>query len=341
MKAVVAILNWNGQKLLQQFLPGVIQTAAHRAEIAVIDNASTDNSVEWIQTNHPEITVIRNSSNEGFAKGYNSGLTQLSADIFILLNSDIEVTAGWIEPLLDMFQNGDVAAAQPKIRSWHQRDSFEYAGAAGGFIDRDGFIFCRGRMFDTYEQDLGQYDYDREIFWATGACLAIRADAFVRAGGLDEDFFAHMEEIDLCWRLKNAGMKIWYCHRSMVYHQGGGTLNKINPQKTYLNFRNNLFLILKNYRLRNVFIKLLWRMVMDGLAGIRFLIQGQWAHCLAVIRAHFSFYASFGRFYKKRQQLAVTIQGANYTGFYRKSVVWKYFIEKRKRFSDLDPTDFY
>lgn len=340
VKTVVAILNWNGLELLKQFLPGVVETASHRAEIAVIDNDSTDQSVQWINTHFPAVRVIRNSANEGFAKGYNSGLAQLSADIFILLNSDVEVTDGWIDPLLNMFQDSEVVAAQPKIRSYYQRNFFEYAGAAGGFIDRDGFIFCRGRMFDNYEEDHGQYDNDREIFWATGACLAIRADAYCNVGGLDEDFFAHMEEIDLCWRLKNNGKKIWYCHRSVVFHQGGGTLSKINPHKTYLNFRNNLFLILKNYRQGNVFAKLFRRMAMDGLAGIRFLSQAQWAHFWAVIRSHASFYGNCVKFYKKRQALTATIEQPNIAGFYQKSVVWKYFIDKLRHFSDLDPKDF-
>lgn len=340
MKTVVAILNWNGLDLLKAFLPGVVKTASPIAEIAVIDNCSSDGSVEWIRINFPSVTIVQNAINEGFAKGYNDGLRQLSADIFVLLNSDVEVTENWLKPLVEIMQKPAVVAAQPKIRSYFQREYFEYAGAAGGYIDRDGFIFCRGRMFDSYEKDNGQYDDDREIFWATGACLAVNAEAFRSVGGLDEDFFAHMEEIDLCWRLKNSGKKVMYCHHSIVFHQGGGTLSKINPQKTYLNFRNNLFLLLKNYRLGNVYSKLFGRMALDALAALKFLSQGQFLHFWAVARAHFDFYGKARRFVSKRKQLESTIAQPNVVGYFRKSVVWQYFVKNKRKFSELDPKDF-
>jgi len=340
MKIVVAILNWNGQELLKEFLPGVVENTSHLAEISVIDNHSSDDSIGWISRTFPEITIVKNDYNYGFAKGYNIGLKQLNADIFILLNSDVKVTENWLEPLMETMRDPDVAAAQPKIRSYFQKEYFEYAGAAGGYIDKDGFIFCRGRMFDTFEKDKSQYNDDREIFWATGACLAVRADDFKKVGGLDEDFFAHMEEIDLCWRLKNAGKKIMFSHRSVVFHQGGGTLSKINPQKTYLNFRNNLFLLLKNYRYGNLFFKMFRRMALDGLAGLKFLSQGQLSHFRAVLRAHVSFYKNCGKFLRKRKNLSATIKDPNGTGFYQKSVVWQYFINKHRKFSDLDQSEF-
>lgn len=340
MKTVVAILNWNGVKLLQEFLPDVIRYSSPHAEVAVIDNNSTDDSVKWIRNHYPDVRVIENSSNEGFASGYNSGLRQLDADLFVLLNSDVKVTESWLAPIIEMFVDEKVVAAQPKVRSYHQPDHFEYAGAAGGFMDRDGFIFCRGRIFDSFEKDDDQYNDNREIFWATGACLAVRSNAYWSVGGLDEDFFAHMEEIDLCWRLKNTGKRIMYCSGSTVYHVGGGTLSKINPRKTYLNFRNNLFLLLKNYRLGNVLTKIFFRLILDGLAALKFLLQGQFQHFIAVFRAHFSFYNSFRKFSKKRKLLEATIHQPNISGYYQKSIVWQYFVNGKRKFSELNEQDF-
>lgn len=340
MKTAVAILNWNGQQLLEKFLPDVIAHTAHLAEIVVIDNGSTDNSVSWVEQNHGEVTIVKNGENKGFSSGYNSGLKAIECDLFILLNSDVQVTPGWIEPLIAVFSNELTAAAQPKILSYNQPTHFEYAGASGGYIDRDGFVFCRGRIFDSYEQDTGQYDTPTEVFWATGACLAVRSEQYWELGGLDEDFFAHMEEIDLCWRLKNAGWKIMVAPASTVYHVGGGTLNKINPQKTFLNFRNNLFLLLKNYRTHNVYLKLFQRLLLDGLAALKFLFQGQFVHFWAVFRAHLDFYRHFGRFRSKRHALAASINAPNHHGLYRKSVVWNYFVGNKKKFSALNPEYF-
>lgn len=340
MKTAVAILNWNGQKLLEKFLPDVVTHSVHLAEVVVIDNGSTDNSVCWVEQNFPGVTVIKNSENKGFSSGYNSGLKTIDSELFILLNSDVQVTPGWLEPLIATFSDPKTVAAQPKILSYNQPTHFEYAGASGGFIDRDGFVFCRGRIFDSYEQDTGQYDTPTEVFWATGACLAVRSEQYWELGGLDEDFFAHMEEIDLCWRLKNAGWKIMVAPTSTVYHVGGGTLNKINPQKTFLNFRNNLFLLLKNYRVHNVYLKLFQRLSLDGLAALKFLFQGQFAHFWAVFRAHMDFYRHFGRFRTKRNALAASVVKPNLHGFYQKSIVWKYFVGRNKKFSSLNLDDF-
>lgn len=340
MKTAVAILNWNGLALLQEFLPAVLRHTQHVAEVVVIDNASEDGSVDWIATHYPTVTIVNNPSNAGFSGGYNLGLKRIDADLFVLLNSDVQVTEGWLSPLIAVFSDPVVVAAQPKVKSFHDKASFEYAGAAGGFIDSNGYIFCRGRMFDAFERDEGQYDSDGEIFWATGACLAVRAADYWRVGGLDEDFFAHMEEIDLCWRLKNTGRRIMYCSGSTVFHVGGGTLNKLSPQKTYLNFRNNLYLLLKNYRSGNVYGKLVHRMLLDGLAALKFLFEGKPRHFWAVLRAHCRFYLNFPRFRKKRSQLASTLSNLNRSGTYRKSVVWQYFVKGKRKYSELNPEDF-
>jgi GT2 family glycosyltransferase len=340
MRTAVAILNWNGKNFLESFIPGIVEHSSALAEIWVIDNASTDGSIEWLHNNYSQVKTVVNQRNGGYAKGYNDGLKKIDADIFILLNSDVEVTHGWLNPLVEMMENPDYAAIQPKVLSFQKRSQFEYAGAAGGFIDRDGFMFCRGRMFDTFEQDCGQYDDCIEVFWATGACLVVRSNAFWQVEGLDEDFFAHMEEIDLCWRLKNAGYKIGYCGKSTVYHVGGGTLNRINPRKTYLNFRNNLFLLLKNYRASNVLKKLCFRMILDAIAAYKFLFEGNLMHFIAVFRAHMSFYRSFFRFLRKRKKLAETIKNPNLVGFFNKSVVWAYFVNEKKEFSQLEKTAF-
>lgn len=340
MRTAVAILNWNGKNFLESFIPGVVEYSSAVAEIWVIDNASNDGSVIWLQENFPEVKIIVNQKNGGYSKGYNDGLKKINADLYVLLNSDVEVTSGWLNPLVAMMENPDYAAIQPKVLSFQERSQFEYAGAAGGFIDKDGFMFCRGRMFNTFEQDKGQYDDCIEVFWATGACLVVRSSAFWQVDGLDEDFFAHMEEIDLCWRLKNAGYKIGYCGNSTVYHVGGGTLSRISPRKTYLNFRNNLFLLLKNYRASNVFKKLFFRMFLDGIAAFKFLFEGNLMHFFAVFRAHMSFYWSFSNFLKKRKQLSTTIHNPNDVGFFNKSVVWSYFVNKKKDFSQLDKRAF-
>jgi len=293
-----------------------------------------------LQKNYPQVNIVVNQSNGGYAKGYNDGLKKIDADVYVLLNSDVEVTKGWLEPLIEMMENPDYAGIQPKVLSFQNRNQFEYAGAAGGFIDRDGFMFCRGRMFNTFEQDNGQYDDCIEVFWATGACLVVRSSAYWQVDGLDEDFFAHMEEIDLCWRLKNAGYKIGYCGKSTVYHVGGGTLSRISPRKTYLNFRNNLFLLLKNYRGSSVFFKLFFRMFLDGVAAFKFLFEGHFLHFFAVFRAHMCFYWSIGKFIEKRKRLAATIHNPNSIGFYEKSVVWAYFVNKKRDFSQLEKAAF-
>jgi hypothetical protein len=337
MKAAVVILNWNGKSFLEKFLPGVIACNPSFSEVIVADNASTDDSVEFLRKNFPFVRIVQNEVNGGFAKGYNDALKKIEAEYYILLNSDVEVTPGWIEPLIAMMDNDpSIAALQPKIRAYNQRSHFEYAGAAGGFIDKYGYPFCRGRILDTLEEDKGQYDQEREIFWATGACMFVRAKCFHEAGGFDEDFFAHMEEIDLCWRLKNTGYRIMYNPASVVYHVGGGTLNKTSSKKTYLNFRNNLLLLCKNHPPRYFFLKILWRMVLDGIASAKFLVAGQFKHFYAVFRAHLSFYAATCKTLKKRKVLRKNIREYTRTAVYLHSIIGDYYLRGNRYFSQID-----
>ncbi|MBI4929329.1 MAG: glycosyltransferase family 2 protein [Bacteroidetes bacterium] len=341
MRIAIAILNWNGKHLLEKFLPDVIKHSPSHAEVYVIDNASTDGSVEFLKSKFTGVNIICNSINYGFAKGYNEGLKNISADYFILLNSDVQVTQNWIEPVISLMEaDSTIAACQPKILNYTIRDEFEYAGGGGGFIDKWGYPFCRGRFFDSFEKDNGQYNDVMEIFWASGACLFIRSKIFFEAGKLDEDFFAHMEEIDLCWRMKNMGYKVMYCPHSVVYHVGGGTLSKISATKTFFNFRNNLILLSKNHAPEYFRIKILLRLKMDALAGLKFLFSGQITHCIAVIRAHWNFFGSLGRTLKKRKAMKKRIKSYTSSAVYRKSIVVEYFIRRIKKFSDLDKTYF-
>lgn len=329
MNLAVVILNWNGKKLLERYLPSVI-THSENAKIYVVDNASTDDSLEYLSQTFPEIIILKNASNLGFAGGYNEALKYVEEDIYVLLNNDVEVTQGWLKGMLSLFETSDkIAAIQPKLKSIQHPTKFDYAGAAGGFIDALGYPFCRGRIFDDIEEDKGQYDTDVEIFWASGACFAIRKECFKEAGGFDESYFAHQEEIDLCWRLKNLGYSIWCASKSEVYHQGGGTLSSTSPRKTFLNFRNSLNTLLKNSE-KNPIPILFLRMILDGIAAIRFLVQGQFSHFSAIFHAHFSFYSFIPEMLKKRKQLRKKKQD-----FYVVSIVWHNFVRKTRCFSQL------
>ncbi|MFZ5552870.1 MAG: glycosyltransferase family 2 protein [Bacteroidota bacterium] len=338
MKIIVAILNYNGKKHLEHFLPSVLKNS-DGAEIVIIDNASTDDSVEFLKKNHSHLRIVQNLTNGGFAQGYNEGLQQLEADIFVLLNSDVEVTPGWITPVAELLMKDEKnAAAQPKILSYIRKTHFEHAGAAGGFIDKDGYPFCRGRIFNEVEEDIGQYNVSGEIFWATGACMFIKAKCFKEENGFDAGFFAHMEEIDLCWRLKNRGYKMMYCADSKVYHLGGGTLNYESPRKTYLNFRNNLYAIHKNYN-GPLFLKLLRRKTLDGIAGVVFLLSGKYKHAWMIMLAHFHYYRQFSQLNRKREYISATRKNENLTGVYDGSVTYDFFVGKKKRFSDLKKSE--
>jgi GT2 family glycosyltransferase len=335
-KVAVVILNYNGRKMLEQFLPSVIEYTELSYEIVVADNGSTDDSCNFIKENYPQITLLKSPVNEGFSKGYNTALAQINASYYVLLNSDVEVSSNWIEPIINLMeQNPGIGACQPKIRAYHQKSAFEYAGAAGGFIDQYGYPFCRGRLFDTIENDHHQYDDNLEIFWATGACMFVKANLYHKLGGLDNDFFAHMEEIDLCWRIKNAGYKIYYCSESTVYHVGGGTLHKSNPRKTFLNFRNGLVLLYKNVENGKVFSTLFIRMLLDGIAAAKFLFSGNVKDFYAVFRAHIDFYKNIGLWKTKRRAISEHIVSYTKHGILQKSLVWHYFIKREKKFSQI------
>lgn len=337
-RVAVVILNWNGLDFLKKFLPGVIDLSAENASVWIIDNGSTDKSLDYINSLEG-VNLVVNEENFGFAKGYNEGLKQIDSDYYVLLNSDVEVSKNWIKPVIDFMMSENMAACQPKILDYHQKDQFEHAGAAGGFLDRDAYPFCAGRIMDSFEKDLGQYNQNQEVFWASGAALFVEAKLYHQIGGLDADFFAHMEEIDLCWRLKNQGYKVGRCGNSHVYHIGGGTLTKINPFKTYLNFRNNLYLITKNFFHGNYLIKLLKRFILDGVAGVKFLTEGKPSLCWAVVKAHFSFYYHFPLMLKKRRELKKSY-APNLKGAYRKSILIDYFFRKKSKFSNLDQENF-
>jgi GT2 family glycosyltransferase len=327
-KTAVVILNWNGKSFLEKFLPTVFTNSAS-ATIIVADNNSTDDSIAFLKSKYPSIRIIEIPENGGYSKGYNIALKQVEAEYYILLNSDIEVTPDWIEPVIKIMDaDKSIAACQPKILDFNKREFFEYAGAAGGFIDHFGYPYCRGRLFNTLEKDNGQYNDNREIFWATGACMFVRAKDFHSIGGFDDDFFAHLEEIDLCWRLKSAGHKIYYCGESKIYHVGGGTLNKINPRKTFLNFRNSLFMLYKNLKPGKLFLLLYIRLKLDGVAGIKFLLEGSGKHTWAVVKAHASFYFNLSQLNKKRKQ---TIhRNLDFKEVYKGSIVWEYFVKKKR-----------
>ena len=329
MKLAVVILNWNGALLLEQFLPKIIAYSAG-ADLYVADNASTDESISTLQQKFPQVKIIQNTDNFGFAKGYNEALKHVDAEIYALVNSDIEVTPNWLEPIIEEFtKEKDTAIIQPKILDFKNKEKFEYAGAAGGFIDVFGYPFCRGRVFDTIEKDLGQYNDAIEIFWASGACFFIRSEVFHALNGFDEAFFAHQEEIDLCWRAFNRNYITKYIPTSIVYHVGGATLEQGNPRKTFLNFRNSLLMLTKNLPSGKLFPIIIGRMVLDGVAGIYFLVQGKPKHFTAILKAHYHFYTNFGVFYKKRENK----QRKDY--FKAKSIVISYFMRSGKVFEDV------
>jgi len=330
----VVILNFNGRKYLESFLPFVLDSTYENFTVIVADNASTDDSVPYLQQNFPAIQIIALDKNYGFAEGYNQALKQVEAGYYVLLNSDVEVEKGWIEPVIDLM-NSDVkiAACQPKIRSYHNRGYFEYAGAAGGWIDCLGYPFSRGRVFDICEKDDGQYDNIAEVFWATGAAMFVKAAVFHEMGGLDGYFFAHMEEIDLCWRMKRAGYKIMCCPASVVYHIGGGTLPKDNSRKVYLNFRNNLIMLSKNLPLSQKIWKMPLRIFLDALFAWKSLLSGYSSAFTAVLKAQFDLCR--WAFKHKRSAVLPGKSLEQLSGVCNKSLIWEYFIKKKERFSEI------
>lgn len=329
--AAVIILNWNGEKLLREFLPSVVEnTPSELARVVVADNGSTDGSVALLRSEFPSVELLEFPENYGFAEGYNRALEQVGAELSLLLNSDVKVTEGWLEPLLEfMAENGDVAACQPKIRAYRNPEKFEYAGACGGYLDRNGYPYCRGRIFSSLERDNGQYDVLRtDLFWATGAALLVRTELYNRAGGLDPLFFAHMEEIDLCWRLRLMGYRIGVVPESVVYHLGGGSLDSSNPKKTYLNFRNNLLMLHKNLPVKVRGRKLLKRRMLDTMAWGLYVAKGQWKNAGAVWRAHRDFA-------KMRKNYNLSPDADLLADKRLPNILVEYYARGKRKFSDL------
>ncbi len=330
----IVILNWNGKHFLQKFIPSVLASQYDNLLVIVADNASTDDSLDFLRKNHPEVRLLLSENNEGFSKGYNSALKRVNADYYILLNSDVEVSEGWIAPIISLMESNEkVAACQPKILSFDKKDQFEYAGAAGGWIDSLGYPFTRGRIFETCEQDIGQYDSAREIFWATGACLFVRSTVFHEMGGFDEYFFAHQEEIDLCWRMQRAGYIIYAVPASKVYHVGGGTLPMGDRKKVFLNFRNNLVMISKNLPVGQVIWKIPLRIFLDMIAAYRALIDTNFSTFISIASAHLHYVEWI--FTRKKGKKIVKKSLSQLQGVYEGSIVWKYFVNKKKTFSEI------
>ncbi len=331
-QTAVVILNWNGKHLLERFLPGIVAYTPESAELVIADNASDDDSVALLEEHYPQIRLIQLDKNYGYAGGYNRALEQVDAEYYVLLNSDMQVTDGWLQPCIDMMEEDHgVVAVQPKIRSLKQPDYFEHAGAAGGYLDKYGFPFCRGRIFQTVEKDEGQYDDDVDIFWATGAALFVRAWAFHNAGGFDARFFAHMEEVDLCWRFHHLGYRVRYCPQSVLYHLGGGSLPSSSPRKTYLNFRNSLWMLAKNLPGRKFCKIILLRYALDEMAAFRFLIKGQFKNLMAVARAWYALLSQR----KRMRRYSRNVPREMPEMLYRRSIVIQYYFFRKKYFSDL------
>ncbi|MFZ1665433.1 MAG: glycosyltransferase family 2 protein [Flavobacteriales bacterium] len=337
MDTAVVILNWNGRHWLERFLPTVLEHSAHAARVIVADNGSTDGSVDWLRKEMPAVEVIAMPTNEGFAGGYNKALAQVDTTYFLLLNSDVETTPGWIDALhAHLAARPDMAACQPKVLSHGGRNSFEHAGAAGGFIDRNGYPFCRGRIFEITEEDHGQYNDDRDVFWATGACLMIRAEAFRAAGGFDAELFAHMEEIDLCWCMRRMGWRVGYTSSATVFHVGGGALGYGSPRKTYLNFRNSLAVLTKHLRSHFIVYRIFHRLVLDLFAAMKFIAEGHAEHAWQVGKAHRRFFRWLPRLYRERKRLRKLENSPDLTGMYHRSIAYDRYILGWKKFSDLD-----
>jgi GT2 family glycosyltransferase len=337
-KVIIVILNWNGIELLRKYLPSVIHYSCDPdVSVVVVDNASSDSSVDFLQKNFPFVKILQLDRNYGFAEGYNEALKQVAGDYFIILNNDVEVTQGWIEPCIERMEaDKDIMVVQPKIMSYSRRDEFEYAGATGGFIDRYGYPFCRGRILNVIEKDEGQYNIASPVFWASGACMFVRADCFREMGGFDDDFWAHMEEIDFCWRVKNRGFTVWYEPQSVVFHLGGGTLNYDSPKKIYLNFRNNLYMLFKNLPPNRFRYILICRLILDGIAAVKFLFGLNFKAFAAIARAHRDFYLKLHKLKAKRKNLLPFVIQPHHSEVFHKSIMLRFFIQRKRKFSDLD-----
>ncbi|RMG16980.1 MAG: glycosyltransferase family 2 protein [Bacteroidetes bacterium] len=336
-KVALVILNWNGRHWLEKFLPSVTASVYEPLELIVVDNGSTDDSLAFLQRHYPQIRRIAFSQNYGFTEGHNKVLPHIEAPYLLLLNSDVEVQPGWIAPLVEVMEADErVASVQPKVLAYHDRQYFEYAGAAGGYLDRFAYPFCRGRVFDVVEKDEGQYDQQQQVFWATGACCLIRRSVIDEIGLFEPRYFAHMEEIDFCWRAKNFGYKIMAQPASVVYHVGGGALPQGNPRKTYLNVRNSLATMYKNLPAAEIPFKIGVRLLLDGLWGLRSLMRGDFPTIWAIIRAHFHFYGHLPYWHKRRKQIYTLKKPTRHqAGYFPRSVVWQYFGRGKKTFAEL------
>lgn len=330
----IVIINWNGKAFLEKFLPSVLASTYTNKRIIVADNASTDDSIIFLQQNFPEVEILTNTVNEGFAKGYNTFLKQVTSDYYVLLNSDVEVAAGWIEPVITLMENDHtIGACQPKLLSYNHQREFEYAGACGGWLDGFGYPFSRGRIFDVVEEDNGQYNEAQPCFWASGAAMFVKADLFHSVGGFDEYFFAHQEEIDFCWRMQLAGYKVYVQPASVIYHVGGGTLPKGNNLKVFLNFRNNLIMMAKNFTWQEIVWKIPFRMFLDNVAAAKGLLAGNFGYFLAIEKAHLHFIRWI--FAKKRMEVFPKRISHELSGWYDGSVIWQHFVKKKTRFSEI------
>ena len=334
-KVAIVILNWNGRAYLEKFLASVLSTTYENIEVIVSDNGSTDDSVSFLQNEFPQVKLIRLDQNYGFAKGYNLTLEKVKADYYALINSDVEVDPGWLQPIIDLLEADKMnAACQPKLLSYNNKNLFEYAGGAGGWLDSLGYPFARGRIFDVCEEDKGQYNNTERVFWVTGAAMIIRSNVFREAGGFDEYFFAHQEEIDLCWRMQLAGYKLYACPSAVVYHVGGGTLPRGNSRKTYLNFRNNQIMLYKNLPWTQKWWKIPFRIFLDSVSAWKGLFTGDGGYFLAILRGHLSFY-KWVLFKKKQSVFPIKKTGGKLAGLYKGNLVWQHFVKGKKYFSQL------
>lgn len=335
MKTAVVILNWNGRDHLRTFLPSIVATVPQDVIVVVADNGSMDDSTAMLESEFPSVRILQLKKNYGFAKGYNLALSKIDADYYILLNSDVKTSKGWVEPLIELLDNDtQLMAVSPKVLSYRDPEKFEYAGAAGGFIDKYGYPFCRGRILNTIETDRGQYDSQRDVFWATGACMACRKELFTDIGGFDDDFFAHMEEIDLCWRAQLYGYAVAVEPRSVVYHLGGGTLPNNSPRKIFLNYRNSLFMLYKNLPARGKGRIILMRKILDGVSALVYLFSGKFSFFTAVAKAHFDYYKNHKKFRAKRKQ--IQMRATTYPKYiYPKSILIRYFLKGRNTFNGM------
>jgi GT2 family glycosyltransferase len=335
-KLAIVLLCYNNKDLLQRFVPHILQTLTDYSKLYIVDNASSDGTSEFVKSEYPQANLIRIDINKGFTNGYVESLAQIKAKYYCLISSDVEVSEGWIQPIIDMLdRDEEIGIVQPKIRWQTNPTYFEYSGAGGAFIDKFGYPFCRGRIFDTLEEDKGQYDNEIEVFWCSGACMFIRADVYHAVGGFDNDYYAHMEDIDLSWRTKNFGYKVMYQPKAVVFHVGGAVITYGSPQKMYRNFKNSLLMLTKNLPKGEVFPKIVFRLLMDGVAGIRAVMKGNFKELSAILKAHGHYYQELPKWLEKRKQVHSQIKRYDKSGIYDKSIVWDYFIKKKKKYTEL------